>query len=61
MKIKEIRLEKGYTQKQLADMVKVSRQQINSWENGTRNPKLPAIKKLAEALECEISDLIKEG
>ena len=32
--IKELREEKGYTQKELADMMQVSFQTISKWETG---------------------------
>jgi transcriptional regulator with XRE-family HTH domain len=60
MNLKEIRLNKGLTQQQLADNIGVSRQQIVKWESGERNPKLSALKKLAKVLECDLMELIKE-
>lgn len=49
-KIKKLRLEKGLKESQLAKMVGVSRQAVNNWENGKRQPPLKSTKKLLDAL-----------
>lgn len=48
----------GLTQQELAEKLGVSQQQIHKWENGERNPKLPALKKIAEACGVDIMELI---
>lgn len=50
----------GLTQAQLAEKVGVVRQTIDKWENGVRNPGVPALMKLATALGCSITDLIHQ-
>lgn len=55
--IKEIRKKKGYTQKQLAEKLGTSPQNLAQYETGKRQPKLETIKKMADALECNVSDL----
>ena len=55
--IKEIRKNKGYTQKQLAEKLGTSPQNLAQYENGKRQPKLETIKKMADALECSVADL----
>ena len=57
-KIKQLRLEKGLTQQQLADKIGVKQKDVSRWENGTYNPKLDKLQLIAKALECEITDLI---
>ena len=46
--IKELREEKGYTQKELADMMQVSFQTISKWETGANYPDITHIPKLAD-------------
>ena len=43
----------GYTRKKLADEIGVHPEQLRHWENGTRNPKLEAINKIAFACELD--------
>ena len=47
-KIKELRLEAGYTQKQLADLALVSSRTIISLETGQYNPSLLLAYRLAQ-------------
>ena len=44
MKIKELRLEKGLTQKQLAEAINFSMSVINKWENGKKGLSVEAVK-----------------
>ena len=46
-KIKALRLEKGLTQPQLAQLVGVSNGMISIWENNIKQPKANYLKKLA--------------
>ena len=48
--IKALRLEKGLTQPQLAQLIGVSNGIISIWENNVNEPKASYIKKLAETL-----------
>lgn len=54
-----LRLERGITQSQLADMVGCHRKDISRWENGGRNPSGKSLIKLAQALNCPIDSLIQ--
>lgn len=56
--IKEMRIKKGMTQKQLADTVGVSNKAVSRWETGNSFPDVALLDKLAEALDLEIADLI---
>ena len=47
--IKSLRLEKGWSQPQLAQLVGVSNGIISIWENNINEPKASYIKKFAEA------------
>ena len=57
-KLKKVRKLKGFTQTELADLAKVSRQAITNWERGYREMSIPNAKKLAKALECSIDDIV---
>ena len=46
--IKELREEKGLTQKELADLMQVSFQTISKWETGANYPDITHIPKLAD-------------
>ena len=45
--IKELRVERGLTQPQLAKLVGVSNGMISVWENNVNEPKASYVKKLA--------------
>ena len=47
-RIKELRLEKGLTQPQLAQAIGCSKGQISFWENALNEPKASHIVKLAD-------------
>ena len=46
--IKELREEKGYTQKELAELMQVSFQTVSKWETGANYPDITHIPKLAD-------------
>lgn len=56
--IKELRVEKGLTQPQLAKLVGVSNGMISIWENNINEPKASYVKKLATALEVTCDYLL---
>lgn len=58
--IKTFRKMKNLTQKQLADMIKVSVVTIQNYENGRREPNMDTLKKISEALNIALSDLLLE-
>lgn len=53
----EVREERGWSQKRLADELGVSRQTIISIEKGRYDPSLPLAFRLASVFECRIEDL----
>lgn len=58
--IKEKRLEKGYSLKDLEEKSKVISSYIDRIENGFRKtPSVPVLEKLGEALDIEKKELIK--
>ncbi|MEK3937349.1 helix-turn-helix transcriptional regulator [Sporosarcina sp. FSL W7-1349] len=55
--IKEKRVERGWTQDELAEKVDVSRQTVISLEKGRYNPSLLLAFKIAKLFECSIEDI----
>ena len=45
-KIKQLRIEKGFTQKQVADAIGIVPTAITNYESGIREPSLDTLKKL---------------
>lgn len=56
-KIKAARQKIGITQKQLAERLGTSPQNLAQYENGKRQPKLETLEKIAEALGVDVWDL----
>lgn len=52
-KIKEARKLKGYTQRQLAEIIGVAESTLTGYEKGTREPDVFKIKKLMAALDID--------
>lgn len=49
---------KGLTQQTLAEQLFVTRQAVSKWECGERYPDLPTTKKISEALDVSLDDLL---
>lgn len=56
--IKNLRKNKGYTQEELANKLNVVRQTISKWEKGYSVPDAELLKKLAEMLDTDVSQLL---
>lgn len=59
-KIKERRLELGYTQEHLAIRAATKQQRIHEWETGKKSPGLHSLTKLAIALDTTIDALVNK-
>jgi transcriptional regulator with XRE-family HTH domain len=57
-RLKELRIEKGIGQIELAKAVNVSKGIISLWENGLREPKLSNLITLANFFEVSIDYLV---
>lgn len=57
--LKRIRMEKGMTQKQLADKIMISTPNISRWENGEAYPQIIWVYAIANALQVNPEVLIK--
>ena len=56
--IKELRTEKGMTQKELAEKIQVSNAAVSKWENGHGFPDISLLEPLSEILNISIAELI---
>lgn len=56
-KIKDLRIALGMTQSELAVKMGVSQATVGMWETGDRMPRASKLLKLAEILNCSVSDL----
>ena len=56
--IRQARINKGYTQSELGDLIGVSNKAISRWENGETFPDIGVIEPLAQMLELRIQDII---
>lgn len=59
-KLRSYRLERGWTQKQLAEMVKVDVSTIRKYERGLINPSLKVAKRLSQVFGMPIEELFEE-
>lgn len=57
-KIKELRKEKGLTQKKLGELCGMADTTIRQYELGIRNPKIKTLEKIATALDVNVQYLI---
>ena len=56
--LKELRLEKGIGQVELAEKIGVSKGIISLWENGKREPTLSSLVALAKYFDVSIDTLV---
>ena len=59
MRIKEVREEKGFSQRQLAEIVGVSAVTVLNWENGIYEPGATDLIKLSGALGVSVDYLLE--
>ena len=57
--LKEIRLAAGYTQQDIADILKIDRSTYAYYEAGKTEPNIPNLKKLANLYGIPLDDLIE--
>jgi transcriptional regulator with XRE-family HTH domain len=55
------RQQMGLTQESLAQFLGVKREMISYYENGTREPSVEMLLKLADLFGCELEDLIEDN
>jgi transcriptional regulator with XRE-family HTH domain len=59
-KLQKIRKDRGWSQPKLAEETGIAVATIREWEQRRRNPSVPLIRKLADALECTVEDLLDD-
>lgn len=59
LKVWNVRIQKGYTLKQLEALSGISKSTINNIENGITCPTILQLEKLAKALDVRITDLFE--
>lgn len=60
-RLKDLRAERAWSQQDLADRLKVSRQTVNAIENERYDPSLPLAFDIAAAFEMRIEELFFPG
>ena len=58
-RVRELRQERGLTQVDLSERLGLPQSRISEIESGTRAPNLVTILRLAVALECKVTDLVR--
>ena len=58
--ISQLRKERGYTQKDLAELLHVSDKAISRWETGKGYPDTALLKPLSDALGIGVSELLAD-
>jgi len=57
-RLRELREQRGETQRSLADLTGMTHPYISEMERGLKFPSLTTILRLAIALECDVTDLV---
>lgn len=57
LRIKELREEAGYSQRELAQAMDVSHVSVIHWEQGKKTPMAARLPKLASLLNCTVDEL----
>jgi len=57
--IRKLRIERGYTQKELAEMLNVSQNAVHNWETGKREPNMTMLHNIAKILNKSIILLVE--
>lgn len=57
-KIKKLRIDKGYSQERLAQLVGATHTAVSLWENGKAFPRMGMVMKLSKVLGVEPSELV---
>lgn len=57
-KLKELRKEKGISQKELGEFLNVCNQAVSFWETGSREPDLDTLRDIAKYFDTSIDYLL---
>lgn len=58
-KLKDARLNSGFTQEQVAENIMVSRQTISNWENGKSLPDIVSVMNMSDLYQISLDELLK--
>ena len=59
--LKALRVSRGFTQEQAAELLGVSKQSVSRWENGVTFPDITLLPALASFYETTVDDLLGNG
>ena len=59
-KLKELRIDKGLSQRKLGEIFSVCNQTISFWETGSREPDLDTLVQISRFFEVEIESLLED-
>ena len=57
--LRKVRIEKGLSQEELADLADLDRTYISQIERGLKSPSLRSLEKIINGLEVSLSELLK--
>lgn len=60
-KLKELRLERGFSQKGLGESLGFCNQTVSFWESGSREPDLDTLVKIAQFFDVSYEELLEEN
>ena len=60
-KLKELRIEKGFSQQKLGEILGFCNQTISFWESGSREPDLDTLLQIAHYFEVSLEDLLEDN
>lgn len=58
IRLREARLRKGISQKELSKEIQVAQNTISNWETGVREPSLDMLIRMADYLDCSVDYLL---
>ena len=58
-RVRALRIERGWTQVEMADLLAMDRSYLSEVESGKRDPSLTMLKQLADGLTTSISELTR--
>lgn len=59
LKIRELRLDRGMTQENLADESESSQSEVFLWENHRRTPRIESLIRVMKALNCTPNEMFR--
>ena len=60
-RLKELRIEKGFSQQKLGEVLGFCNQTISFWESGSREPDLDTLLAIAHYFEVTLEDLLEKN